>query len=86
MEYKNVQEIFPGIGCAWTNADGKATAEYYGVAGSDVAFRDCLADRVGMGAVGFLRQGEADDSVSPCQSVIGTSALIQKYAVSAVLG
>ena len=30
MEYKNVQEIFPGIGCAWTN--GKTTAEYYGVA------------------------------------------------------
>ena len=32
MEYRNVREIFPGIGCAWTNADGKATAEYYGVA------------------------------------------------------
>ena len=31
MEYRNVREIFPGIGCAWTNADGKATAEYYGV-------------------------------------------------------
>lgn len=32
MEYRNVREIFPGIGCAWTNADGKATAEYYGIA------------------------------------------------------
>ena len=32
MEYRNVLEIFPGIGCAWTKADGKTTAEYYGVA------------------------------------------------------
>ena len=32
MEYGNVREIFPGIGCAWTEAGGKATAEYYGVA------------------------------------------------------
>ncbi len=32
MEYGNVREIFPGIGCAWANADGKTTAEYYGAA------------------------------------------------------
>ena len=32
MEHRNVREIFPGIGCAWTNADGKTKAEYYGVA------------------------------------------------------
>ena len=32
MEYGNVREVFPGIGCAWTNADGKTTAEYDGVA------------------------------------------------------
>ena len=32
MEYRNVWEIFPGIGCARTDADGKITAEYYGVA------------------------------------------------------
>ena len=32
MEYRNVQELFPGIGCAWTNATGKTAAEYYGVA------------------------------------------------------
>ena len=32
MEYRNVREIFPGIGCAWTEAGGKATAKYYGVA------------------------------------------------------
>ena len=32
MEHKNVRENFPGIGCAWTNADGKTKAEYYGVA------------------------------------------------------
>ena len=32
MEYKNVQEIFPGIGCARTDAAGKTTAEYYGAA------------------------------------------------------
>ena len=32
MEYGNVREIFPGIGCAWTDASGKTTAEYYGVA------------------------------------------------------
>ncbi len=32
MEYGNVREIFTGIGCAWTDADGKTTAEYYGVA------------------------------------------------------
>ena len=38
MEYGNVREIFPGIGCAWTEAGGKATAEYYGVA--DYKLRD----------------------------------------------
>ncbi|MBR3333072.1 MAG: GNAT family N-acetyltransferase [Clostridia bacterium] len=32
MEYRNVREIFPGIGCARANAAGKMTAEYYGVA------------------------------------------------------
>ncbi len=32
MEHRNVREIFPGIGCAWTSADGKTTAEYCGVA------------------------------------------------------
>ena len=32
MEYRDVREIFPGIGCAWTNAAGKTTAEYYSVA------------------------------------------------------
>ena len=32
MEFKNVQEIFPGIGCAWINAAGKTTAKYDGVA------------------------------------------------------
>ena len=32
MEYKNIQEVFPGIGCAWTNAAGKTTSEYCGVA------------------------------------------------------
>ena len=32
MEHRNVREIFPGIGCAWTNAAGETTAEYYGVA------------------------------------------------------
>ena len=32
MEYGNVREIFPGIGCVWTNAAGKTTSEYYGVA------------------------------------------------------
>lgn len=32
MEYKNIQVVFPGIGCAWTNAAGKTTSEYYGVA------------------------------------------------------
>ena len=32
MEYGNVRETFPGIGCAWTNAAGKTTAEYCGVA------------------------------------------------------
>jgi len=32
MDYRNVRETFPGIGCAWTDADGKTTAEYYGVA------------------------------------------------------
>ena len=32
MEYRNIQEIFPGIGCAWTNSAGETTAEYCGVA------------------------------------------------------
>ena len=32
MEYRNMLETFPGIGCAWTNAAGKTTAEYDGVA------------------------------------------------------
>lgn len=32
MEFRNIQENFPGIGCAWTDAAGKTTAEYSGVA------------------------------------------------------
>ena len=32
MEYRNVRKTFPGIGCAWTDAAGKTTAEYDGVA------------------------------------------------------
>ncbi len=32
MEYGTVRKIFPGIGCARTNAAGITTAEYYGVA------------------------------------------------------
>ena len=32
MEYRNVWELFPGIGCAWINAAGKTAAEYYGAA------------------------------------------------------
>ncbi|MBQ6515259.1 MAG: beta-lactamase family protein [Clostridia bacterium] len=32
MELQNVRETFPGIGCARTDAAGKTTAEYYGVA------------------------------------------------------
>ncbi len=32
MERRNVREIFPGIGCAWTNAAGITTAEYDGAA------------------------------------------------------
>ena len=32
MEYGNVREIFPGIGCARINAAGKITTEYYGTA------------------------------------------------------
>ena len=32
MDYRNIRETFPGIGCAWTDADGKTTAEYHGVA------------------------------------------------------
>ena len=32
MEHSNVRGIFPGIGCARTDAAGKTTAEYYGVA------------------------------------------------------
>ena len=32
MNYNNILEIFPGIGCAWIDEAGKTTAEYYGVA------------------------------------------------------
>ena len=32
MEYRSVQETFPGIGCAWTDASGKIIVEYFGVA------------------------------------------------------
>ena len=32
MEYRNVRDVFPGIGCARISATGKTTAEYYGVA------------------------------------------------------
>ena len=32
MEYRNVRETFPGIGCVWTDEAGKTAAEYYGVA------------------------------------------------------
>ena len=32
MEYRNVREIFPGIGCARINAAEKISAEYFGVA------------------------------------------------------
>ena len=32
MEHTDARKIFPGIGCAWINAAGKTTAEYYGAA------------------------------------------------------
>ena len=32
MEYRNVRETFPGIGCARANAAGQTATEYYGVA------------------------------------------------------
>ena len=29
---RQIMERFPGIGCAWTDAAGKETAEYFGAA------------------------------------------------------
>ena len=49
MDLRNVRETFPGIGCVRTDAAGKTTAEYYGVAdresnttvNSDTVFPAC---------------------------------------------